>query len=59
MLEKLGYEGHRIFEVDLSSEKKILTLTESGNLYERANLTRPEVIELAIDLLNIAAQMKD
>lgn len=57
MLEKLGYEGKQIFDVELSDDKRTLVLTEACDLHYEASLTKAQVIELANDFLRIADNM--
>ena len=57
MLEKLGYHGKRIFDVNLSDDKTMLVLTEACDIYFDASLTKEQVIELANDFLRIADEM--
>lgn len=58
MLEKLGYEGKRIFDAELLEDKTRLTLTEACDTYFQTSLTKAEVIELANDFIKIADTMQ-
>ena len=57
MIEKLGYDGERIFDAALSEDKVTLDITEACDSYFTAKLTKAQVIELANDLLRIADTM--
>jgi len=57
MIEKLGYDGERVFDAELSDDKTLLVLTEACDMCFDAKLTKAQVIELANDLLRIADTM--
>lgn len=57
MLEKLGWEGSRIFDVCLSKDKKLLELQKACDFYYATDLTKAQVIELANDFLKLADEM--
>lgn len=57
MIEKLGYEGSRIFDVCLSEDKKLLELQEACDMWYARDLTKAQVIELANDFLKLADEM--
>ena len=59
MIEKLGYDEERIFEVELSKDRASLEITEACDFYYSAKLTKQQVIELAQDFLALAEQMVD
>lgn len=61
MIEKLGYfsGGKRIFDHELTPDRRHLVLTEACDAFFSAKLTKAEVIELGQDFLRLAEQMSD
>ena len=58
MLEILGYKGSRIFEAELSDDKRKLRLTEMCDMHFEVDLTRDQVYELIQDLWALWGEMK-
>jgi len=58
MLEKLGFDGERIFMTEVMNDGKHVELIECCDGYYSVMLTKEEIIELANDLLKLADQMK-
>jgi len=58
MLEKLGFEGERIFDTELVEDNNYLELQEACDGYYSTFLNKDQVIELANDLLKLSDQMK-
>ena len=59
MIEKLGFDGLSIFDVELSKDNRHLILTEACDMYFSAELSKDQVIELANDFLKIAETMSE
>lgn len=57
VLHKLSYESGRIFDVELTRDKKRLRFTEACDLYYDCDLSKEEVIELAGEFIKLADQM--
>ena len=57
MINKMGLDKHRIFDVELSTSKEFLTFIEACDMYYHIDLSKQQVIELANDLLAIANEM--
>jgi len=57
MLDKLGANGYRLFDVILVSEAQLL-ISDSHDMYQSVRLQKNEVIELANDFLKLAERMK-
>jgi len=59
LLEKLGYEHERIFELDLMADGKTVKFTEACDLYFTTDLNKKELGELIEELQEIHKIMKD
>ena len=57
MIDKMGFDEHRIFDVQLSKNKRFLTFREACDGFFDADLNKQQIIELANDLLAIANEM--
>lgn len=57
MIDRLD-KAH-VLGVELSPDKRLLKLTEECDRYYHIEITRAQVIELAEDFLDIAANMVD
>jgi len=58
MLEKLGYDGERIFTTEIINDGERVELMECCDMYYSVMLTKEEIIELANDLLKLSEEMK-
>lgn len=58
MIEKLGFEGSRVFEVEITNAGKTLVITEACDGNFKYEMTKNEVIELSNDFLSISEKME-